>query len=92
MKEMVQAFRNSLPPEVADRYLLDEERLSEDLARYMKKASKEYVGSLSGRGNRKGVIHCVKTWKQKSASKKEQKAIQSRQKKEAKKQKKAAEN
>jgi len=92
VKEMVQAFRNSLPPEVADRYLLDEERLAEDLARYMKKASKEYVGSLSGRGNRKGVIHCVKTWKQKSASKKEQKAILSRQKKEAKKQKKAAEN
>lgn len=92
VKEMVQAFRNSLPPEVADRYLLDEERLSEDLARYLKKASKEYVGSLSGRSSRKGVIHCVKTWKQKSASKREEKALQSRQKKEAKKQKKAAEN
>ncbi|PLW04742.1 hypothetical protein PCANC_27736 [Puccinia coronata f. sp. avenae] len=90
VKEMIQAFRDTLPPDVTERYLLDEEKLSEDLARYLKKASKEYVESLSGRGNRKGVIYRVKIWKQKSAGRKEQKALKSLQKKEAKKQKKEA--
>ncbi|WAR53192.1 hypothetical protein PtB15_2B623 [Puccinia triticina] len=90
VKEMIEAFRETLPPEVTERYLLDEERLSEDLARYLKKASKEYIESLSGRGSRKGVIHRVKTWKQNSSSKKEQKAEKSRLKKQAKKQRKEA--
>jgi hypothetical protein len=90
VKEMIQAFRDALPPEVAERYLLDEERLSEDLARYLKKASKEYIDSLSGRGNRKGVGHWLKTRKQKSAVKKAEKAEKSRLKKEAKKQQREA--
>ncbi|KAA1095204.1 hypothetical protein PGT21_036569 [Puccinia graminis f. sp. tritici] len=89
VKEMIQAFRDTLPPEVTERYLLDEERLSEDLARYLKKASKEYIDSLSGRGDRKGLVHWLKTRKQKSAVKKMEKAEKSRLKKEAKKQREA---
>ncbi|KAI9631331.1 hypothetical protein KEM48_014473 [Puccinia striiformis f. sp. tritici PST-130] len=83
-KGMIQALRDTLPQEVAERYVLDEDMLSEDLARYLKKASKEYVASLS-RG--RGVLHRFKTWRQKSASKKGQKAVITRCEEEAEKQK-----
>ncbi|KAI9625076.1 hypothetical protein H4Q26_016463 [Puccinia striiformis f. sp. tritici PST-130] len=81
-KGMIQALRDTLPQEVAERYVLDEDMLSEDLARYLKKASKEYVASLS-RG--RGVLHRFKARRQQSASKKEQKLVITRHKEEAKK-------
>ncbi|KAI9631333.1 hypothetical protein KEM48_014475 [Puccinia striiformis f. sp. tritici PST-130] len=84
-KGMIQAFRDTLPPEVAGRYVLDEDILSEDLARYLKKASKEYVASLGGRGSGKGLMHRFKARRQQSASKKEQKLVITRHKEEAKK-------
>lgn len=90
VKDMIEAFKQVLPSEVAERYSLDEERVSEDLARYIKKASKEYIDSLSGRADRKGVVFSVKMWRKKSLVKKEKAALISREKKEAKKQKKEA--
>lgn len=90
VKDMLESFRVTLPPDVVERYLLDEERVSEDLARYLKKASKEYIDSLSGRGDRKGVIHSLKSWKNNASIKRQQKAEASRQRKQAKKEKKKA--
>ncbi|KAG0148093.1 hypothetical protein CROQUDRAFT_41786 [Cronartium quercuum f. sp. fusiforme G11] len=52
VRELVAAFRANLPEDVQARHNLNEERVSEDLARCMKKAAVEYVWSLKGRPER----------------------------------------
>lgn len=52
VRELMIAFRANLPEHLQDRHILDEERISEDLARYMKKAATEYVSSLKDRPER----------------------------------------
>ncbi|KAG0146241.1 hypothetical protein CROQUDRAFT_92856 [Cronartium quercuum f. sp. fusiforme G11] len=52
VRELMVAFRANLPEDVQARHVLDEERVSEDLARYMKKAAVDYVRSLKGRPDR----------------------------------------
>ncbi|MBW0478106.1 hypothetical protein O181_017821 [Austropuccinia psidii MF-1] len=91
VREMIRIFKATLPEEVADRYLLDEERLSEDLARYFKKASTEYIDSLSGRSDRKGLLFRIKTWKKTSATKSQIKKAEAKEKKMEKKRAKEAE-
>ncbi|KAH9823192.1 secreted protein [Melampsora americana] len=61
VREMLAAFRASLPEELLERHILDEERVSEDLARYMKKAAAEYVWSLKGRPER-SPIKVTRKW------------------------------
>ncbi|KAA1119088.1 hypothetical protein PGT21_014873 [Puccinia graminis f. sp. tritici] len=61
VRKMIEAFQQNLPQEIVDRYDLDEERLANDLARYLKKASVEYVTSLKGRPE-SGMIKRTKKW------------------------------
>ncbi|KAH9471028.1 hypothetical protein MJO29_003233 [Puccinia striiformis f. sp. tritici] len=61
VREMVRVFKENLSPEVVERYDLDEERLANDLARYLKKASVEYVTSLKGRPE-SGMIKRTSKW------------------------------
>lgn len=61
VREMIKVFKQNLPEEVVDRYDLDEERLANDLARYLKKASVEYITSLKGRPD-SGMIKRMQKW------------------------------
>ncbi|OAV99848.1 hypothetical protein PTTG_09263 [Puccinia triticina 1-1 BBBD Race 1] len=61
VREIIKVFQQHLPQEIVDRYDLDEERLANDLARYLKKASVEYVTSLKGRPE-SGMIKRTKKW------------------------------
>ncbi|EGG12388.1 uncharacterized protein MELLADRAFT_124108 [Melampsora larici-populina 98AG31] len=61
VRELLAAFRASLPEELLERHILDEDRVSEDLARYMKKAAVEYVWSLKGRPER-SPIKITRKW------------------------------
>ncbi|CAH7688941.1 hypothetical protein BY996DRAFT_4578952 [Phakopsora pachyrhizi] len=87
-REIIRLFRENLPEEVAKRHLLDEDRLSEDLARYLKKASIEYIDTLNGRSDRSGFVFSIKRWHKncakKSAIKKEKKKVIKAEKKLAK--------
>ncbi|KAI8455115.1 secreted protein [Phakopsora pachyrhizi] len=77
VKELIKAFRENLPEDIANRHNLDPERVSEDLARYLKKAAIEYIGSLKGRPGRnpasimakwfrkRGIVHDEKKEKKK---------------------------
>ncbi|KAA1100285.1 hypothetical protein PGTUg99_007878 [Puccinia graminis f. sp. tritici] len=61
VRKMIEAFQQNLPQEILDRYDLDKERLANNLARCLKKASVEYVTSLKGRPE-SGMIKRTKKW------------------------------
>ncbi|POW15165.1 hypothetical protein PSTT_02402 [Puccinia striiformis] len=60
VREMVRVFKENLSPEVVERYDLDEERLANDLARYLKKASDDPESGMIKRTSKwfskRGVI------------------------------------
>ncbi|KAG0148106.1 hypothetical protein CROQUDRAFT_655233 [Cronartium quercuum f. sp. fusiforme G11] len=56
VSELVRAFREWVPADVALRHNLDEKVVAEDLGRCLKKASKEYIRTLKGRTGQKFSI------------------------------------
>ncbi|MBW0478829.1 hypothetical protein O181_018544 [Austropuccinia psidii MF-1] len=61
VRELLAAFKEHVPEEIQERYNLNEDRISEDLSRYLKKASVEYIDSLKGRPER-GFVKVMKKW------------------------------